>query len=932
VLIGRDAEAARINEFLGELAGGLRVLLIEGEVGIGKTALLREGQAAATQAGMTVLSAFPVESEIPLEFAGLADLLDEVPAVVIDELPVPQEQVLRQAVLRTAPQQRAADPRTTATAVLTLLRRLARKRPVLVVVDDLPWLDAASARVLSFAMRRLRNERVGLLAAVRANWSADSRPIATDSIPAVKVNRIELGPLSLGATRELLVTRTSFSPRRSLLVRIHEISGGNPLFALELTAGVRTGSLPGLADAVHLPDSLRRLVLGRVAALPPGTRDVLLVSSLSAEQVLPVISGAARNPATAHTDLEVAVRAGLLAVADGDVAFVHPLMRSVVTEAASPADRRAAHRRLAVVARGSEARARHLAFGAEGSDEAVASELEHAALMAAHRGACDIAAELAELAVALSPLAQTQDRQRRVILAAEQRFEASDPTRACSLLESVVDSMLPGPGRAEVWRRLARYRATRGAPLEAWTAALDHALHEAGDDVALRAVILMDQSVSTNNAGHVVEAFVIAEQALALAGQTQNRALEAQCCAGLAFGNFVFGQGLRPDLISRALAGPEQSSRLSIELRPKVVIGHILHLTDDLDGARALYEQEYARAVEEGVETGLPLLLWAMVETEGWAGNWDRAEQLAAEGYRLAEDSGSQVAIAFMSAVRGMLHAYRGRTEVGLRDAERAVQLGGQVGMPMLGIIAAPVFGVAALSVGDASGAHERLGPFADAMSAGGPVEPGLCRYLPDEIEALTRLGELDAADALLGPFEAHAARLQRKWATATAGRCRGLLLAARGDLIGAEEALDAALVVHGQLAMPFEEARTLLSAGEVHRRARHKRNARVFLQAALVIFERLGAPRWQRRALDELARIGITAVTGQAGQSLTAAEQRVADLVVAGRTNAEIAAELFMGQRTVEAHLSRVYQKLSVRSRTELCRLLLSHGPVPFS
>jgi DNA-binding CsgD family transcriptional regulator len=930
MLIGRDAEAAKVTTFLGELAGGSRILLIEGEAGIGKTTLLREGHATARLTGMTVLSAFPVESEIPLEFAGLTDLLDKVPATAIDGLPLPQRQVLRQAVLRTVPQVSAADPRTVATAVLTLLRHLARNRQVLIVVDDLPWLDAASARTLSFALRRLKDEHVGLLAAVRTGWPTDPLPMATDCVPEVRVDRIRLGPLSLGATRELLATRTSLSPGRSLLLQIHDKSGGNPLFALELAARARTNSLPGLPDTVSMPDSLRRLVLGRVTVLPAQTRDVLLVSSLTTEPVLPVICAAACHPATAHTDLEVGIRAGLLAVTDGDVAFIHPLIRRVVAEDAGPADRRAAHRRLAAVVHGPEARARHLAFGAEGSDEAVASELEDAARTAARRGACDTAAELAELAVTLSPLTRREDRQRRIVLAAEQRFEASDPARACSLLESVIDSMPPGPPRAELWRRLARYRAIRGAPMALWTASLDAALQEAGEDAHVRAVIMMDQAVSMSNAGDLPEAIRIGEQVIELTGRTGDKALEAQGCAGLAFASFVLGRGLRPDLISRALAGPGQLSRLSIELRPKVAIGHILHWSDDLDGARLLYEQEYTRAVEEGVETGLPFVLWALAENEAWAGNWSRAEKLVAEGYRLAEDSGGPVPLAIMSAIRGLLYAYRGQIEAGVRDATHAMEVAGQVGMPLLSTIAAQVFGVAALSTGDALSTHAHLGSLADALSATGVTEPGVCHFLPDEIEALTRLGKLNEAEALLDPFEARSTQLDRVWGLAVAGRCRGLLLAAQGDVVHAQEALDTALTTHRLLPMPFEEARTLLAAGEVQRRARHKHNARVFLEAALAIFERLGAPRWQRRTADELARIGLSVSPPEAGQALTAAERRVADLVAAGHTNAEIATELFMGRRTVEAHLSRIYQKFSLRSRTELCRRLLERTPAP--
>jgi DNA-binding CsgD family transcriptional regulator len=926
--IGRDAEAAKISRFLSELHKGPRVLLIEGEAGIGKTTLLREGQDAAVRLGITTLTAYPAESEMPLEFAGLADLLDAVPATVVGGLPVPQRQAVRQAVLRAEPLQRSTDPRTTATAVLTLLRCMAEQHPVAVIIDDLPWLDAPSARVLSFALRRLLHEPVGVLAVARTDWSAGLPHLATDSIAAERVDRLRLGPLSLGAVRELLAARTTLCPSRSLLLRLHETSAGNPLFALELAAKATAGGPSGLHDTFHVPDSLLRLVSGRVTRLSRRARDVLLVCSLAAEPVLPVIGAAARQPATAHADLQEGIQAGLVTNVSGDITFVHPLMRSVVISQARAADRHAAHRRLAAVVRSPEARARHLALGAEGPDESVAGEVEAAARMAAHRGACDMAGDLAELAVTLTPFAQAENQRRRTVLAAEQRFEASDPARACSLLESVIDAEPPGSARAELRRRLARYRVFRGEPLAAWVTSLGHALDEAGDDAAVRTVIMMDQTVAASHAGNLPDAIRSAELNLELAERMADEPLEAQCCAGLALATFLLGDGPRHDLISRALAGPEQPARLSMELRPNVTVGHILHWTDDLDGARILYQQEYAKAMEQGVQTGLPLLLWALAENEGWAGNWPRAEYLADEGYSLAEDSGSLGAIAFMSAVRGLLHAYRGRIDASQRDASRAVELARNLGMPLPAITAAQAFGIAALSVGDARSAHEQLGPFAETMLAAGIREPALCRFLPDEIEALTRLGEFSTAESLLSLFEARSAQLERSWGIATAGRCRGLLLAARGDLTDGEAALEAGLEAQKRLAMPFEEARTLLAAGEVHRRQRHKRKALALLQAALTIFEQLGAPRWQRRVTEELARLGTPAAPSGNGPVLTAAEQRVADLVAAGHTNPEIAAELFMGLRTVEAHLSRVYRKLGVRSRTELCRMLLSVAP----
>jgi DNA-binding CsgD family transcriptional regulator len=928
MLIGRDIETARISGFLGGIPSGPRVQLIEGEAGIGKTTLLKDGHNAALRLGFTVLSAYPVESEVPLEFAGLADLLDTVPAALVDELPVPQRQAVRQAVLRAEPAQRSADPRTTATAVLTLLRSLASRHPVVVVVDDLPWLDPPSARALSFALRRLRLEPVGLLAAVRTDWSADPPPLAIDSVPAGRVDRVRLGPLSLGAIRELLDTRTTLSPGRSLLLRLHEASGGNPLFALELASRAYASLPPALHDTLEVPDSLRRLVLGRVTGLRSGARDVLLVSSLSTEPGLPVICAAARDPTTSHADLEEGIQAGLLARTGAGIAFVHPLMRSVVAEQAPAVDRRAAHRRLADVVRSPRARARHLALGADGPDEEVAVELEAAARTASHRGACDTAGDLAELAVTLTPLAQLESQWRRIAMAAEERFKASDPARACRLLERIIDVMPAGPARAELLRRLARYRTYCGAPLTAWAAVLARALDEAGDDTALRTAILMDQAMAASHAGNLREAIRTVDMTLELAGQTGDKAVAAQCCAVLAFATFLLGNGLRTDLVSRALAGPPQSPRLTMDLRPNVAVGHLLHWTGDLDGARVLYEQEYARATEHGVQTGLPFVLWALAENEGWAGHWPRAEQLAAEGCRLAEDAGGPAAIAFMSAARGLLHVYRGRIDAGLRDATRAVELASELGMPLPAAAAAQAFGVAFLSMGDAPGAHERLGPLAKTVLASGVAEPALCRFVPDEIEALTRLGDLGLAEALLGPFEAQSARLGRGWGVATAGRCRGLLLAARGDLAGAAAALDAGLAAHRLLAMPFEEGRTLLVAGEVHRRARHKQKATHFLQAALTIFERLGAPQWQSRVVGELARVGTQATPRGAGPVLTAAEQQVANLVAAGQTNAEVAAGLFMGQRTVEAHLSRVYRKLSVRSRRELSRMLTAPAP----
>ncbi len=438
-------------------------------------------------------------------------------------------------------------------------------------------------------------------------------------------------------------------------------------------------------------------------------------------------------------------------------------------------------------------------------------------------------------------------------------------------------------------------------------------------------MIMLDQAVAAVSAGHYADARRCSLLAMGSAEQTGDGALVAGCYAALTLQAFMAGHGVQGELISRALAAQEQPPSLSVETRPNVAVGNVLHWAGDLCGARACYEQEYARAVAEGVETSLPLLLWAMAENEAWAGDWQRAEQLTTEGYSLAEDSASPTAIAFMSAARGLLHAYRGRIEAARADAARALEQARALGMPLLGIVGAQPLGIAALSTGDAEGAHAQLGPVAEAMFEAGMAEPSVCRFVPDEIEALTRLGRLDAAEALLGPFEARSAQLQRAWGLTAGLRCRGLLLASRGDTAAATTVLESALASIRRLTLPFEEARTLLTVGEVHRRARHKHAAVSYLREALREFERLGAPLWATRARDELDRVGIRGPRAESGPVLTAAEQRVVGLVVAGQTNTEIAAQLFMGRRTVEAHLSRVYQKLAVRSRTELCHTVLA-------
>ena len=925
-IVGRHDEVAAIEQFLDMLGAGSRVLLVEGEPGIGKTTMVQAAARSASERGYVVLAAAPAELEMPLDYAGLADVLATVPNHLIEGLPRPQRDALVVSVLLTEAPTGAPDSRTIATAVVSLVRGMAEQQPVLVLLDDVHWLDGPSADVVAFMLRRVGESPVGLIGTVRTDWTGRLPPLLTDRFPAARVDRLRMGPLNLGATAELLAHH-SIALSRAALLALHETCRGNPLFALELAKAPRAPSgVP--RDRLDAPDSLRRFVSQRVATLSSPARRVLLTVALAEDPTVATVLACGPDRAVAAS--QEGIDSGLLEARGDDLAFAHPLMRSVVVDEASAVDRRSVHQRLADVVSSAEQRARHLALGATQPDETVAAEVEAAARAARARGAGVAAAQLAELAVTLTPLPQQASRHRRCVLAAECHMHASRPGRARQQLARVIEEMSPGPDRARLLRQEASCLGYEGKGADAlgqW----DAALREAGDELALRAAIHRDMGVALLAGGDLVHAASHVEAALAYAKQAGDRAVVARASAAQASLTFLMGGGVRQDLIDAALTGPAQPTGLPMDQHPALLVAGVLHLSDDLDGARALYDQEYARALEAGIETGLPWLLWAMVETEVWAGNWDRAEQLAGHGAELAAESNGTTAVAIMAAAEARVHVHRGRVELAREKAQRAIELATNANVPWAAIWAGAAAGLIELSVSDAQAAHELFAPYAQMAISAGVAEPGLWYFLHDEIEALVRLGDLDQAGALLEPFESRSQLLGRRRCIATAGRCRGLLLAARGDLPGAEAALEAALIVHREVPFPFEEARTQLVAGQVYRRARHKGQAGRCLRAAIETFDRLGCPPWGSLARAELARVGLrTSASGSTSTDLTSTEWRVAELAAAGRTNAEVAAELFMGQRTVESHLSRIYRKLDVRSRTELSRALATRSTLP--
>lgn len=646
------------------------------------------------------------------------------------------------------------------------------------------------------------------------------------------------------------------------------------------------------------------------------------MAAASGHPAVALVLAACGDDQAAQDGLDAAEAAGVLRIVGDRVSFVHPLLRSLHYSSATQRQRRRAHQRLAGATAVAEERVRHLALATSGPDDGLAAELGAAARVACLRGAAVAGAELADLAHALTPPDRPEARVARLVDAGRMHLMAFDPGGARRLLEAAISLAGAGPVRAAALHDLARVIAYSEGVFAA-RPLLVQALGEAADGFELKALLHRDLGFTM---GVGTEGFTAATMrefraARLIAERMADETLIAQLEAFDAVADFVTGRGLRRDLIDQALARRPAAGRVAMEMRPRVVLSHVLRSCDDLAGARALLTAEYAEATERGAETDLPFLLMHLVALETWAGNLELAGEYADHGYRVAVAADAVTLMACMHSARAIVRAFRGPLEDARAEGEAAIDTGLRSGVYYPVLLGCHALGLADLASGHPAGAHARLAAVTEATSGRGMIDPGwmALRSLPDDIEALIRLGDLDAADALLTSLEERARRLDRAWALAVAGRCRSLLMSARGDHDAASAALADAFAAHERVAMPLECARTHLVAGDVARRARRRVAAREHVEKARRAFEALGAAPWTRRADAELARLGAA----RAGNlDLTTAERQVAGLVASGRTNREVAAELYMGLRTVETHLSAAYRKLGVRSRSELTRI----------
>jgi DNA-binding CsgD family transcriptional regulator len=909
--VGRGAELEALNTFVDSLERGPAMLVLEGEPGLGKTTLWREGLRAAERRSFQVVECRPVQAEAQLAFTALSDLLTDVPTIVFDELPAPQRRALEVALLRAEPEDDEHFPRAVALGFLGVLVALARSGPLIVGIDDVHWLDQASQRVLAFAVRRLREERIGVLLARRAD-AGSVFPGDAEGDGPMTVTRLRLSALDADELERVLRRHLGGRLERRSMARLHHSSGGNPLFALQLGRAMLEGDVvdeDGLG--LLIPATLQQVVADQLLALSPAAIDVVQAAAAVARPTAALIESVIGND-RAREGLAAASRAGVLLVDRDRVGFTHPLLATAAYSQMSAFDRRHLHARVAEVVEDVEERGRHLAAAAERPDTEVAAALDAGALRARARYAPDTAAELWEAAARFTPPDQAPMAWERRLHAADCLFEAGEVARARVMLEDISRAASPGPTRARSMVRLGWVVAHIDG-FEAGAVAFQLALDELGDDVITEVGVEEGLAWCLHSSSGLAAAEPHARRALALAEGSGDPQLVAGALTNLEFLGSLAGRGLAVEAVGQ-VARIAVSSGPEILVRPDWMHGLLLEFDDHLVEARERFATLHREAADRGDEQSLPFILFWLARTELLSGQWTQALQTARECSETVRSSGQASEHPYACDIEALVEAHLGAVDSALARIAEGLELTDRFAVVPARLEMMATRGFLELSLGRNAEADRTLTEVAAAAEDSGLLEPALFRYHGDAIEAKIALGRLDEAATLVDGVEELAATLQRPSLALIAGRGSGLLLAARGQLGDACDVLAAALA-EDRAGQPFERARTLLAFGSVQRRHRQKRGARDALVAAHDTFAGLGAALWVDKAAAELARVGGRAPAA----GLTPTELQVAELIAAGRTYREVASELFISPKTVQWNLSKVYRKLDIRSRAEL-------------
>ncbi|MCV7169253.1 AAA family ATPase [Mycobacterium manitobense] len=902
----RQREIQPVLTFLQEAATRSTGLIVDGDAGIGKTTLWQQSCDEAAARGFQVLTARGDPGEVSLTFAVLADLLAEVDPAVIARLPLVQRDALNRVLLRgsTGP---AMDERAAAAAFRSVLHELAKSAPVLVAIDDVQWLDTSSAMAVRFAARRLTGP-VGVLVTMRTGEPNSETMLAWSRLTGPEVvSRLRMTPLTLGGVHALVAHRLGHVLPRPTMRRIHEISGGNPLYAIELARAAADGR--GLTD--ELPDTLAALVRERIRGVDAETEQVLLAAACTPAPTVAVVARA-----TGHTEhevltlLEKGAAERIVVIAGNRIRFSHPLLATGVYTGAAPGQRREMHRRLAEVLSAPELRARHLASAATTADTDTLDALDAAAAVTRSQGAPAAAAELLELAINLGG-----DTPVRRIILAQRHFEAGSISAARHHLDQIRHTLPPGVLRGSatlLHGAIDGYDGSFTAAVEGLAAGVA----ETGEVPALQLQGLMLLAPTVAITGRDVEALGHARDAVALAERLGDATAHSQALTMWALLAFNCGDPSALDALRRAQELQGDATAVHVHLQADAIAAVVAAWMGDVASASTRLDVIREQCVQRGSELDILWVDQHATMTKIAAGDYRGAARITEEMAQRAEQIGGHQARLFALTCGAAVASYLGDVEGAKASAASAVQIAEDSGGRFLAVAPRTTLGFLHVTLGDHAAAVNLMQPLMEDFDPNLGCESMRAGWLPDAVEALSGLGRIDEAEALVTILEEEGARLQRSWMLAVGARGRALCHAARGDLDSAEDAATSALSHHHHLPMPFEKARTQMVLGQLHRRRRRRAAATAVLSEALRTFEAIDAPLWARRAQTELDR--LTAKTAPE-VGLSPAEERVARRAAGGMANKEIAAELFLSTKTVEANLSTVYRKLGIKSRSQL-------------
>ena len=901
-LVGRERECAAIDRLLELSARGESCsLVLRGEAGIGKTALLEYAAERAGGMSLRVLQAVGVEAESELAFAGLYGLLRPI-VDKLGELPETQAGALAGA-LGLAPSL-GPERLLVSAGTLSLLAAAADYGPLLCLIDDAQFLDEASAEALVFSARRLAAEPVAMLFAAR---EGAARVFAAPGLPELALEG--LGAEAAAQLLEVSAAAAADPVREWLLGE----AAGNPLALLELPSGLSATQLQGrdaLPETTPLTSRLRSAFAQRIDRLPAETQTALLIAALDDGGEVATVVSAAGEVGLLPDALDSAEQVRLLRVVGGGIVFRHPLVRSALLASSTHSQRRGAHAALAAALTGDEhadRRAWHEALAALGADEEVAGALE----ASAHRSQARAAhASAATAFVHAAELSDDEGRRTgRLAAAAQAAWAAGQPERAQKLIVRALP-LATGGSRAELLHLRGVIEARTGDLRTAVAFLIEAA--DASEDGSLTLEILTDATEAAAYAGDFVHAAALGERAAAIEPRSETDRFRVAAVSGVAAeltGDHDRAAQLLPEAIRRAeqLADP----------RALVWAAHAATMGGLIGDGLPYATRAVSIARERALLSILPGTLWQQAASLVGQGRLNLSYAAAEEGIRLASDFGHHWGTSSNLSNLAMVEALRGNESLARAHAAEAIELAARSGATLIVGFAEWAVGLLELTLGRPSEATDSLLLVSEGMGSGS--NPLIALWsTPDLIEAAAGSGRLDES---VDRFDSYTDWVQHAPSPARLSllaRCRAL--AGEG---GEREQFETALAPDPALS-PFEHARNELLYGEWLRRERARREARGHLRRAADLFRQVGAPPWEERAEAELRATGETTRRRDPStlDQLTPQELQVAGLVAAGMTNRQIASQLYLSPRTIDYHLRKVFSKLGLVSRTELVRM----------